>query len=187
MINVIILHGIDPKTRYLNPSKPSAANSHWLPWLKKQLIAHELKADTPEVYKPYRFEYDSWVREIERFDIGPETILVGHSMGAGFLLKYLNVNTHLKIKKLILVAPWLNVSEGVSTDFFKFKIDTNLHFRVEEIVIFNSKDDSQGVQDSVEFIKNDLKTKLIEFEERGHFAKGQREFPELLDEVLSTS
>ena len=55
------------------------SNSHWLPWLQKQLLNNDIFAETPEV--PLSFEplWERWVKEVEQFHITQETILVGHS------------------------------------------------------------------------------------------------------------
>ena len=84
MKNAIILHGLCSQKKYYNPETPSGSNSHWLPWLQKQLMVNGFKADTPEVPFVYEPKYEAFVKEVERFDITPDTTLVGHSMGGGF-------------------------------------------------------------------------------------------------------
>ena len=79
MKNAIIIHGAPDKEEYYSDKYPSASNFQWLPWLQKQLIMRDIKADTPEMPHAYSPQYDVWKREFERFDITSETILVGHS------------------------------------------------------------------------------------------------------------
>jgi len=40
--------------------------------------------------KPYgaNYSYKEWVMEFERFDTNKETILIGHSTGGGFLVRW---------------------------------------------------------------------------------------------------
>jgi pimeloyl-ACP methyl ester carboxylesterase len=109
MKKAIILHGGPSKEEYYDPNAPSMSNSHWLPWLQGQLLKHEIATNTPEI--PHSFDWNSWptwVKEVERFEIGPETILVGHSVGGGFWVKYLSLHPEIKVGKVVLVAPWLN-------------------------------------------------------------------------------
>jgi hypothetical protein len=117
MRNVILLHGLPGKREYYDASHPSASNSHWFPWLQKQLMINDIKTDTPEVPFAYEMKWDSWVKEVERFEIGPNTTLVGHSMGAGFWVRYLSEHPELKVDKVILVAPWLNLNHEKDTIF----------------------------------------------------------------------
>lgn len=189
MKNVIILHGKPGKEEYYDPTFPSCSNYHWIPWLQKQILIHDIKADTPEV--PYAFDpkYDLWLKEIERFDITPETTVVGHSCGGGFWVRYLSENKNVKLNKVILVAPSLNPEKTWGKEIFDFTIDPSVAERVNEIVIFNSTDDHVGVQESVKIIREAFPNATYkEFQNTGHFTEEDMdtpEFPELLKECLS--
>ncbi|MFO0920188.1 MAG: alpha/beta hydrolase [Candidatus Saccharimonadales bacterium] len=188
MKNAILLHGKPSKEEYYNSSLSSCSNYHWFPWLQKQLLVNDIKADTPEV--PYAFdpEWSLWVKEIERFDIYPETTLVGHSCGGGFWVRYLSENKKIKVGKVILVAPSLNPEKTWGEVFFDFIIDPAVQERVGEIVIFNSVDDSKSIQESVKIIRKVFpKATYREFTNMGHFTKrdmDSSEFPELLEEIM---
>jgi len=87
MKNAIILHGLPDRDEYYDASVPSSSNYLWIPWIQKQLLIKDVAAHTPEVpgaYKPTP-HYDVWQREFERFDVTPETMLVGHSCGCGLV------------------------------------------------------------------------------------------------------
>jgi hypothetical protein len=84
MKNAIILHGGPDKDEYYRANEPSESNKHWIPWLQAQLLKKEIAAATPEIPRSYDRNWLTWHKEVERFDITPETILVGHSTGAGF-------------------------------------------------------------------------------------------------------
>jgi predicted alpha/beta hydrolase family esterase len=191
MKNAIILHGMPGKDdEYYNPKIPSSSNKHWLPWLQKQLIVNDIKADTPEVPHAYEPEYNVWVKEAERFEIGPETILVGHSLGGGFWVKYLSLNKNLKVGKVILVAPWIDPDGDETRGFFDdYKIDADLAKRTNGLIIFNSDNDMGNVLKSVATIRGTIKdTGYREFHKYGHFCYGDMQtdqFPELLEECLS--
>ncbi len=92
MRNAIILHGKpDPgQEEYYNPNFPSASNSHWLPWLQKQLMIHDIATQTPEMPYSWQPDYAIWQKEFERYDVTAETIVVGHSCGAGFIVRWLS-------------------------------------------------------------------------------------------------
>ncbi len=187
MKNAIIVHGMPDKDEYYAVEFPSASNSHWLPWLQKQLIIHDIKADTPEMPHAYEPEYEVWKQEFERFDVAPETILVGHSCGAGFLVRWLSESPHTKVSKVVLVAPWLNTEKERDITFFDFVLDEALVQRIP-ITIFESTNDDYYVQQSVAVLRKKLPTAtIVTFKDHGHFCKsdlGTDAFPELLLEVL---
>ena len=76
--------------------------------------------------EPYQPQYSSWRAEFEHYDIDENTLLVGHSYGAGFLIRWLSEHP-MKIAKLVLVAPWLDPSRRRTTDFSIFKINPKLN------------------------------------------------------------
>ncbi len=188
MRNAIILHGLPSKGEYYNDKYPSASNSHWLPWLQKQLLKNDIKADTPEIFNVYNPKYEVFVKEVERFDITSETTLVGHSMGAGFWVRYLTEHPEVVVDKVVLVAPWLNLDREYNFDFFEFEVDQDIVERVNDFVMFSSDNDSQGVQDTVTFLQDKLAGVIVkDFHNYGHFTLGSMRtdvFPELLDTVL---
>lgn len=188
MRNAIILHGLPNREEYYNEAYPSDSNSHWLPWLQKRLLVHDIKADTPEVPNAYDPHYDVVTREVERFDITADTTLVGHSMGGGFWVRYLSEHPELHVDKVVLVAPWLNVSHEYDIDFFDFEIDPTITERVNKFIIFISDDDRQPMQDSVKRLQEKLPNSTVKvFHNYGHFtlrSMGTDAFPELLEAIL---
>jgi len=187
MKNAIILHGKPGKEEYYDLKAPSMSNAHWIPWLQGQLLKHDIWAATPEVPEAYNPQWDLWVKEVERFDITPETLLVGHSCGGGFWLRWLSEHTEVKVDKVVLVAPSLGYGWGGDDFFQNFKIDPNLTSRAE-ITIFLSDDDHESIIKAVQEIRQQLpEVKYREFHNYGHFCIDDMkttEFPELLEELL---
>lgn len=187
--NAILLHGKPGKEEYYDASTPSCSNYHWFPWLQKQLLIKDIKADTPEVPYAYDPQYDLWVREVERFEIGPDTTLVGHSCGGGFWVRYLSEHKDLKVGKVILVAPSLNTEKTWGKKFFDFTIDPSLIDRVKELVIFNSTNDKPSIHEAVQIIRSELPGLTYrEFQGMGHFTVDDMPtstFPELLEACIS--
>ncbi len=188
MQNAIIVHGMPGKEEYYSEEYPSGSNFQWLPWLQKQLIIRDIKADTPEMPHAYNPQYDIWKKEFERFDVTPETILVGHSCGGGFLLRWLSEHKELSVGKVVLVAPWLDPERELTTGFFDFTIDPDLASRTKGLTILSSNDDSADIGVSVSNILASVKEVVhVPFHGYGHFisAKLREEgFPELLNLVL---
>lgn len=190
MRNAILIHGRPDKEEYYDPTYPTASNSHWFPWLAKQLQIKNIFAVTPEMPKPWQPRYNIWKEELERFEINSETILVGHSCGGGFIVRWLSENPDVKVSKVVLVAPWLNPENNPvsdTADFFDFDISPNIVEQTSGITIFNSDNDKETIHKSVNIIKNNVKNiEYKEFHNYGHFCfddLNSEEFPELLDEI----
>jgi len=187
MKTAIILSGMPSKEEYYNPEKPAQSNKHWIPWIQRQLIINDILAQAIELPEPYSPVYEKWASVFEQFKIDQETILIGHSCGAGFLIRWLSENK-VKVSKVALIAPWLNPKKRLKTNFFNFKIDKDLTDRIESLSIFYSTDDRADTLESVSILKSSLKKiRLKEFTNKRHFTLSSmktEEFPELKDELL---
>jgi len=191
-MNCIVIHGsnINDKERHTNPDYVTKNKKNWIPWIKEQLESKGIETFTPLMPNQWDPEYESWKQEFEKLKdkINEDTVLVGHSCGTAFLLRYLS-ETHIKIKKLILIAPAI-IPKGFThylKEFFNFKIDEKIKETIKEMVIFTSDNDSQPYLDSAKQLYEIFQCKLVEFKGYGHFVKkhmGAIEFPELLKEVL---
>jgi predicted alpha/beta hydrolase family esterase len=189
MKNAIILHGKCGKQEYYSNNYPSLSNSHWLPWLQKQLLMKDIHAVTPEVPNAFDPDWQTWVKEVERYEIGPDTLLVGHSCGGGFWVKYLSLNKDLKVGKVVLVAPWMDPDGDETNGFFNdFQIDPQIASRTARLTIYHSDNDMGNVHKTVATLRESLKDyEYKEFQNYGHFTYGAmkgQEFPELLDDCL---
>src|SRR5262249_45829224 len=144
---------------------------------------------SPEMPKPYAPDWDVWVKEAEKAPIGRETLLVGHSCGAGFWLRYLSEHKNLKVGKVVLVAPWIDVPKTTAPKFFDFNLDPGLVSRTKGLTIIYSDNDMKAIDLSVEKIRKEVKG--INFKQMkgyGHFTIFQmrtRKFRELLKECLT--
>lgn len=197
MKNAILVPGRPDKDEYYDPNVPANSNNHWFPWLSKQLQINDVFAVAIEPPRPYAPRYDVWKKEFERFDITQETVLVGHSCGGGFLVRWLSENKDIKVGKVVLVAPWLNPKNNPASDtadFFDFEIDPNLVGRTAGITIFNSDNDQDTIHTSVKIIREKVQgVDYKEFNGYGHFCiedvdspfnMPTSDFPELLEECL---
>jgi predicted alpha/beta hydrolase family esterase len=188
MKTAIILHGKPSKDEYYDSNFPSASNYCWIPWLQKQLLINGILAQTPELPKPYEPVYEKWLKVFEQFNIDENTILIGHSCGAGFLVRWLTEN-NIRVGKVILVAPFLDpFRDEVKSDFFDFEIKKGLSKQTRELCIFYSTDDERSVTESVnQIISADKEVKIKQFTNKGHFTLESMKtdkFPELIDYLL---
>lgn len=189
MRTAIILHGMPSKEEYLNSGERSPSNSHWIPWVQRQLIGNGVLAQTPELPEPYAPNYERWKNVFEQFPVNEDTILVGHSCGAGFLVRWLS-ETNVKVGKVALVAPWINPSSTIpQSGFFDFQIDKDAATRTKGIKLFVSLDDDQEELDTAKLLEESISgLQLQEFTDRGHFTLNHmetEEFPELFDYLIA--
>ena len=174
----LIIHGTPPKEEYFNLEVPSPSNFHWFPWLQKQLLMAGYLAQTPEMPVPYRPDYTPWAREVERYNISSDDILIGHSCGAGFLVRWLSENK-VTPKRVVLVAPWLDPDRNHCVPgFFDFTIDKKLTERTELHLMYSDNDDLE-VERSVQLLLKELpRVKAHLLPGWGHFC-GMSTFEEL--------
>jgi predicted alpha/beta hydrolase family esterase len=119
-------------------------------------------------------------------------ILIGHSLGGAFLMKYLSESGFPRgIDALHLVAPVLDddgvKDESIATFAFSTGGLPHLHKSIPHIHIWGSTDDSvvpydQAIRYHVSMIGSVLHT----FHNRGHFVD-QAHFVELFEEILKTT
>lgn len=178
MKQTILIHGLP------DPEEIEAgivvSESHWFPWLKQNIETLGQSCATPEFSfqngEPY---YLDWVALFERHNPKERDVLVGHSLGGGFLIRYLSEHPELKPAKTILVAPWIDPDHDLTTDFFNFEMDSGLGNRID-LHVFISSDDDAEMQKTFETIKEKIPNiKIHQFTNRGHFCT--KEFPEILE------
>lgn len=184
MNRAIIIHGYYSKKEFFVSERDSPSNGHWLPWLQLQLLRNGFLAQTPEMPKPYDPDYHEWKKEFEKLLPDGNTLLVGHSCGGGFLVRWLSENPGHKVYKVVLVAPWLDI-EKTRSPLFDFNIRRDITGQtINGIEVLYSTNDMRKIDSSLEALrKNTDELKYHEFSGYGHFCQSDmktREFPELL-------
>src|SRR3989344_2158715 len=182
--NCVIVHGSPSKSE-----KEKTYDKHWIPWIKKELEKRKIKTYTPLMPTAWEPKYNEWKKEIEKLDINEESILIGHSAGGGFLVRWLG-ETKKRIGKLILVAPAIMHSGNYEPlrDLLKFEINKSTKDNIRETIIFYSDNDSAGILKSVDIFSQYLDVKPIQLKNKGHFTLEDmktEQFPELLDEITA--
>ena len=133
-------------------------------------------------------KYLEWKIWFDKFIplLNEELVLVGHSQGGIFLIKYLSENNFPKklLGLHVVSAPFDAVgSDGWSlADFILTDSISSLQDKYENISLYQSKDDDivpfhnigkykEKIANAVEYV----------FEDRGHFS--QKSFPELIENI----
>ena len=191
-MNAILVPGMPDREQHYDPSRPSNSEDFWFSWLKRQLILKDIHAVSVEPPFPFRPRYDEWKKEFERFDVTPNTILVGHSCGGGFLTRYLSENKDIVAGKVALVAPWINPDNyevSDAADFFDFDIDSEFPARTKGTTVFISSDDEPSVVKTVDILKEKVHgLEVREYKDKGHFTFPELEvvtFPDLLEALVT--
>ena len=186
-MNCIIVHGCPSnKERAMDP-KTRTYDKHWIPWIKKELISLGIKTETSLMPKPWQPDYNSFKKEFEKCEITGNTVLIGHSCGCAFLVRWLG-ETKQKISKLILIAPWKipDKNDKFRKAFYIYEIDKTIKSRVKEIIMFTADDEEKDGKESLKIFHKALNGKIIELKNHGHYTfndMGTEEFPELLKEI----
>lgn len=187
MKTAIILHGKPSKEGYYDSDRGAQSNEHWLPWIQRQLLLKDYLAQNPELPESYDPNYKKWLSVFERFDVDENTILIGHSRGGTFLIRWLSENK-VKTDKVALVAPSLKQDKKLEHGFFDFEIDKDFPSRTKGVTVFHSTDDKEGIKETVDFLKKNTEgINYQEFTDKGHFTfndMGTVEFPELKKALL---
>ena len=177
MKQVLLIHGAPYKDEFYKLGNPTPSNAFWLPWLQKQITLRDELCQSLEFPKPYDPNYLDWVSVLEQMKIDEETILVGHSCGGGFLLRYLSEHKNLKPKQVILVAPWIDPEHQLTTEFFDFEMDQTLPDRIALHILMSSDDEEQI--SSFAIIEQKLLNAIYhKYTDKGHFL--EKEIPEVL-------
>lgn len=165
---------------------PAQSQEHWYKWVAAQLTDRGIAATVLEMPTPYAPVYEEWKEVFEKQTIGPDTMLIGHSGGAGFIIRWLSEN-NVQVGQVILVAPWIDPNKELTTGFFDFAIDPTLSDRTDGVTIFISNDDEKPMLDTVEILEQTLKGYFTRrFEDKGYFTigdMGTHEFPELIERI----
>lgn len=180
-MNIVIIHGI-----YGHPQE------NWFPWLKRELESRGYEVTVPKFPTPLDQSLESWLRIIAKYEdkINEETVMIGHSLGAAFILDYLE-QTNKKIKAALLVAGFhmlidnefkeLNKSfVGKEFDWDKIKKDC------EKFVVIASDNDPYISLEINREMAQILDAELVVIHNGGHLNKkaGYDKFPELLELAL---
>lgn len=186
-MNVIIVHGSNVNEKE-GRELPLENERHWKPWLKKELEKRKITVSNylyPEDWLP---NYEKWKKVFEKNKLDENSVLIGHSAGTAFILRWLAENKK-KVDKLILIAPSI-IKSGKYLNTSKLKdfiFDSSLKEYFNDLIIFYADNDDEDIVKSAKVIRDKLGGKLIELKGRGHFIEQHmktKEFPELLNEIL---
>ncbi len=164
---------------------------NWFPWLKKELESSGCNVIIPQFPTPEGQTLGNWFEVFEQYkqDYGPETILIGHSLGGAFLLRVLE-RYNVKIKAAFLVAAPIGILplKNYETDkpFIGHQFDwEKIRKNSGKFFVFHSDNDPFVSLGNGQELAKRLGTELIFIPKAGHFnaAAGYLKFETLLDRI----
>lgn len=165
---------------------------HWFPWLKNKLEENGVEVCRPEFPTPEDQTLENWLEILDEqeMEIDENTVLIGHSLGAVFILNLLN-RRDLDIESAFLISAWTGLLGDEDFDEWNSTFqDQDFDF---EKVRNNCDSFYQWHSDSDPYVPLEKGAELAEninsnFELKagaGHFntESGYTEFPELWKKV----
>lgn len=184
---VYILHGCPSDAEKAMNPETRTYDKHWIPWTKEELVKRGYEVKTPLMPNPWAPDYLAFKSEFEKNEIKENDILIGHSCGSAFLVRWLG-DSKQHVAKLILVAPWKipDAEDALREEYYGYEIDRTIPERVSQIIMFTSDNEEQDGKESVQIFHKALGGKLIDLPGKGHYTQGDmgtNNFPELLKEI----
>lgn len=146
----------------------------------------EVLGDSYEVFLPtmpskYNAKYQEWCIWMEKIIpyLRDGVIIIGHSLGANFVAKYLAERTiSISVEQVHLVAGCYGLGGG-----FDLHVSLeNIHVQCAHVFIYHSTDDSiVPYADALKYHKALPDAQFITFSDRGHFLLD--DFPEIVENV----
>jgi valyl-tRNA synthetase/predicted alpha/beta hydrolase family esterase len=154
--------------------------------LKKLLFQNGINLISPSFpvanfanYSEWKIWFEKYLSKLRKNNLN----LIGHSLGAYFLLRYLSEND-LKIDNLYLIAGGSKLGDGTESFGSDFQNYSKIQENSKNIFIFHSKDDSiVEFKHGQEVAKNLPKAKFVVHENQNHYLVPKIE--ELEDSIQS--
>lgn len=180
MKNAVIVHGWGGNSQ-----------GNWFPWLANELRKKSFEVTVPDFPDSYYPDLSTWLDFFKNtVKVDNNTILIGHSLGVAFILRFLEQLEDKKIKAAYLVAGFdksLGIEEienfvNKPFDFEKIKTVCN------SFTVINSDDDPYIPLHIGKELAENLDTKLIIENNGNHLQNpsGLFSYPELLEKILDS-
>jgi len=155
----LIIHGWES-----NPSE------HWYQEEKIKLEELGYMTEVPEMPNSAFPILGEWLKVVENFQPDEETILIGHSLGAPTILRFLE-KAEVKIEKAILIAGFAReLGHDATKNFVDKPFDwENIKKGANAFVVINQIDDPWVKPDCGKEIADSVGGKFILIEGKNHF------------------
>ena len=182
MTNAIIIHGTG-----------GSPEGNWFPWLKEKLESIGIETYVTRFPIDEQQSLSSWMKEFENYRqyLNKDTILIGHSLGPGFIFNVLE-DIDFTIKAAFLVSPFIG---KIDIEYFDncnktFIIDKTFDFskiknNCQKFYIYRSDNDPYVPIEKADFLVEALNAKFKLIKGGGHLNAefGYSKFEELFEDI----
>ena len=185
MKNAFLIHGAGG-----NPEE------NWFPWLKDRLEATDFNVVAPAFPTPDGQNLNAWNEVFAPYlaECGTETVLVGHSIGATFLLSILE-QINRPVQKTVFVSGFIGLIDIEEFDLINQTISdrsfdwNTIRARAGDVSIFHGDNDPYVPTEKAEFLGKQFSVTPNIIPKGGHLnaSAGFTEFPQLLETIRDTS
>ena len=181
MTNIFIIQGA-----YGNPEE------NWFPWLKSELEKLDCRVFIPKFPTPKNQSLENWLKVFDNYkqDLNENSIVVGHSLGAAFLLNILE-KLDKPIKAAFFVSGFLDLLgnsdfDNINKSFIEKSFDwQKIKQNCPKFFVFHSDNDPYVPLEQAEKLAKNLGVDIILVKNAGHFNEkaGYSKFDLILDKI----
>ena len=179
MADVYIFHG-----SYGSPSE------NWYPWLKHKLEKLGFKVYVPKFPTPKNQSLESWLKTFEKYNLKKDSILIGHSIGAAFMLSLMELYA-IDIKACIIISGFISLLgderfDSINRTFLVKRYDfIKIKNNCKNFYVVHSDNDQYVPVQKAEEIAERLGVSVEIIPNAGHFNKdsGYTKFELLLRKI----
>jgi predicted alpha/beta hydrolase family esterase len=182
MNKVLIVHGLC-----------GTPNGNWKPWLLAELEKLGVYASSIALPHPDNPRVEEWILEIDhqiRLDKNYKITLIGHSLGATAILRYLESPLSQNVSGTILVSgPCKPTQNPAIAEFVDKAFDyPSIKAKAGYIAVFHSDNDPYVPLEHAQILSRELAGELIIVPGAGHFvsASGTFTLPLVLEKLKNT-
>jgi predicted alpha/beta hydrolase family esterase len=183
-MKALILHGT-----YGSPTE------NWFPWLRAELEKRGYEVAVPELPTPENQSVDSWLGALRgqvKWGLDKDTVLVGHSCGATFILSGILSKAESPVGATFLVSPFIHDLgderfDKLNYTFTHQQFDWNkIKQNAGKVTILYGDNDPYVPASEPREIADHLGVEPIIVSDGGHLntEAGYNNFPKLLEEIL---
>ncbi len=159
----------------------------WRPWLMRELEKEDIYACALSMPNPDHPILEEWIEEIARHveqNKDDEIFLVGHSLGASAILRYLDTPEALPIEGVVLASGPIEKTENKNiANFLEQPFDfADIQSKVKKVVVIHGDNDPNVPLAQAETVARELGAELIVIENGKHLngSAGFNELPQAL-------
>lgn len=171
---------------------------NWFPWIERELSEIDVPCTIPSFPTPQHQNYFDWEKLMDYYcDMGivnEDTVLIGHSCGAVFLVHYL-LSRRVNVKGLICVSGYNNFISGnemmdnLNKPFYMDSPDISVKEYAKYVIAFYGDNDPYIPQSFLEGFGRAIGGQVVCIKNAGHFNKdsGYTKCTEVLNAIKEIS